>query len=357
MEGNIGVTADYRARNTIDFFVTKCYIIVTVISDVELGRRIRTARENQRVTQAQLGRRLGYTSHVPVVNLEGGKTHVSVVELERIAQILRIPLTSLIPGLEKSKQLAQLPAEVRREEFSVSLRADGDLLPEERANIERLYEAKRKQRQDSRDKLLDVDTKSASGARALARHHLRELGVERPPVNLHDALLHWNIEYDEIDLGDRISGLLIRDWQLRLICVNKRNGRWRKRMTVAHELGHFHIGWRGLYCTTRLGIRDGVEEELAYEYANELLVPSLWLREKREQWERDPAGVAMECQVSPIALERWAARVGLSLPNNPAFKEKHMEVIETWERRRQEYRSTKKEVVDTFSQNQQPRAG
>ena len=311
-----------------------------MITDVELGKRIRIARENRRLTQVELGRRLGYTSHVPIVNLEGGKTHVTLVDLQKIAQILRVPLASFIPDLGGTKEL---------DYSSVSLRADGDLLPEDQANIERLYQAKRKERQNIQQNLLGVDTRSVDGARALARYHLRELGIERPPVNLKNALAHWHIDYDEVDLGERISGVLIRDWQLRLICVNKMDSSPRKRMTVAHELGHFHVGWKGLHYITKLGIRHGEEEGLAYEYANELLAPSMWLKENRERWERNPVGLALECQVSPIALEIWAARVGLPLPLDPELRRKHVEVTETWEKKRLKYSSTTKRAPHTLS--------
>lgn len=311
-----------------------------MISDIELGKRIRKAREQRGMTQVELGRRLGYTSHVPVANLEGGKTHFTVVELQRIAQILRLSMAAIVPELDGSKLL---------DGFSVSFRAEGGLLSEEQASIERLYEVKRKEKQDTQNRMLGVDMKTANGARTLARYHLRELGIEKPPVNLREVLLHWNIDYDEVDFGERISGLLLRDWQVRLICVNKMHSRLRKRMTIAHELGHFHIGWGVLHYTTTIGTQHGLEESLAYEYANELLVPSMWLKENKERWERNPVGLALECQISPIALEIWAARVGLPLPLDPEFRRKHVEVTETWEKKRLKYSSTTKRAPHTLS--------
>jgi transcriptional regulator with XRE-family HTH domain len=295
------------------------------MTNAEIGKRIRVFRVRRGMTQAKLGYALGYTSHVPIVNIESGKHDVSLIELERIANILRVPLQYLIPSLPVKRQSNAL---------SIALRTNSILTSKEKGEIIRYYELKWEQRQKAKESILGgLSLRTPEGARALARYHLRELGVTKPPLDLNYALFHWNIEYDERDLGDKISGFLLRDGLIRVICVNSIHVPFRKRMTTAHELGHFHLDTAGFDCTISAD-EDYSEEELAFQYAHELLMPSDWLKENKEQWQRNPVGVSLECQVSPIACEKWARALGVALPAEPELKRKHEEILDKWERSR-----------------------
>ncbi len=57
-----------------------------------IGKQIKEAREQNKMTQSQLGRILGYTS-VAVTNYEKGKRKISIDDLEKIAKVLGKPLT------------------------------------------------------------------------------------------------------------------------------------------------------------------------------------------------------------------------------------------------------------------------
>ncbi|MGI8854769.1 MAG: helix-turn-helix domain-containing protein [Thermomicrobiales bacterium] len=60
----------------------------------EIGRRIRQAREEQGLLQADLGRRMSRPrSHAAVSDIERGKTKPNVEELAEIARLLDKPLT------------------------------------------------------------------------------------------------------------------------------------------------------------------------------------------------------------------------------------------------------------------------
>lgn len=295
-----------------------------MITKIEIGNRVRMFRERRGMTQAKLGHDLGYTSHVPIVNIENGKTDVSLVELERIANVLRVPLHNLIPSSPVKRQSNPL---------LIALRANSILTSKERDEIFRYYELKRKQRQKAKESMLGgLSLRTREGARALARYHLRELGITKPPADLNHAMFCWNIDYDESDLGEKISGILFRDGHLRVICVNSTDMPLRRRMTTAHELGHFHLD------TAEFDIisadEDYPEEELAFQYANEFLMPSDWLQANKEQWQRNPLGVSRECQVSPIACEVWARALGLPLPAELEFKKRHEDILDKWKMRR-----------------------
>jgi len=58
----------------------------------KIGQKIKEAREQNKMTQGQLGKLLGYTS-VAITNYEKGKRKISIDDLERIAQVLGKPLT------------------------------------------------------------------------------------------------------------------------------------------------------------------------------------------------------------------------------------------------------------------------
>jgi repressor LexA len=57
-----------------------------------IGQRIKEAREQNRMTQSELGKLLGYTS-VAITNYEKGKRKISIDDLEKIAQVTGKPLT------------------------------------------------------------------------------------------------------------------------------------------------------------------------------------------------------------------------------------------------------------------------
>jgi len=301
-----------------------------MLTNTEIGKRIRGFRQKRGITQAKLGQLLGYTSHVPVVNMESGKNTISVVELERVANILRVPLHYLIPGLSVGGQSNAL---------SIALRANSVLTPEEQDEILRCYELKREQKQKAKESMLGgLNLMTVEGARGLARRHLRDLGVAKPPVDLNYALFHWDIDYDERNLGEKISGFLLRDGLLRLICVNSTDAPFRKRMTTAHELGHFHLDMTEFHCTIAFRKEDDSEEELAFQYAHELLMSSDWLRANKERWQENPIGIAHECQISPIACEMWAQKLGLALPIEPELRERHDKILSEWRQARDKFK-------------------
>jgi transcriptional regulator with XRE-family HTH domain len=82
----------------------RCAIVLSVTVDGQafyeaLGRRIRTAREEQSMTQAQLGARLAPpVTRASIANVEAGKQRVLVHTLVQIARVLRTPIDHLTPA-------------------------------------------------------------------------------------------------------------------------------------------------------------------------------------------------------------------------------------------------------------------
>lgn len=108
-------------------------------------------------------------------------------------------------------------------------------------------------------------------ARTKAREVLRKLEIEVPPVDVAGVARDSGLAVVEVtNLGEGISGRLKGS----TIEVLSSDPLVRKRFTIAHELGHHHLG-------TRHGDEAVVETE-ANAFAGELLIPGFMLREAME---------------------------------------------------------------------------
>ena len=75
--------------------------------DVELGKRIRLRRVEQRVSQAELGEKLG-VSFQQVQKYEKGVNRVGASRLQQIASALEVPVMFFYDGDVKSKEVDSL---------------------------------------------------------------------------------------------------------------------------------------------------------------------------------------------------------------------------------------------------------
>jgi transcriptional regulator with XRE-family HTH domain len=63
--------------------------------DIEIGLRVRALRITQRISQVELGARLGITFQ-QIQKYEKGTNRISAGRLQRIAKVLAIPMSSLL---------------------------------------------------------------------------------------------------------------------------------------------------------------------------------------------------------------------------------------------------------------------
>lgn len=66
---------------------------------VDLGEEIRKRREALGMTQSALGNHLGL-SRTSITNIEGGRQPLQVHQLYRMAAILRVSVTDLLPQMD-----------------------------------------------------------------------------------------------------------------------------------------------------------------------------------------------------------------------------------------------------------------
>src|SRR5471032_3327802 len=71
--------------------------------DIELGKRIRLRRVEQRISQAELGDKLGL-SFQQVQKYETGVHHVGAARLQQIATVLDVPVGFLYDGDGKARE-------------------------------------------------------------------------------------------------------------------------------------------------------------------------------------------------------------------------------------------------------------
>jgi transcriptional regulator with XRE-family HTH domain len=96
-----------------------------MLTQEQIGRRVRAAREELRLSQTALGERFGRT-HAAISDIERGKTKVGLADLARLAGILDKPLAYFTAD-------DGVPLAVYR-------RGEQDLLPDEERRLARSLE-------------------------------------------------------------------------------------------------------------------------------------------------------------------------------------------------------------------------
>jgi Zn-dependent peptidase ImmA (M78 family) len=66
-------------------------------------------------------------------------------------------------------------------------------------------------------------------------------GCVRPPVDVERIAKRLGLKVVDFDLGEDISGLLISKGDSTVIAVQENDHPNRKRFTIAHEIGHYHL--------------------------------------------------------------------------------------------------------------------
>lgn len=76
-------------------------------NDIELGKRIRLRRVEQKISQAELGAKLG-VSFQQVQKYEKGVNRVGAARLQQIANALGVPVTFFYDGDTKNREVESL---------------------------------------------------------------------------------------------------------------------------------------------------------------------------------------------------------------------------------------------------------
>lgn len=114
-------------------------------------------------------------------------------------------------------------------------------------------------------------------ARNLARKLLKEAGLDSPPISLqklgHYLETKYSLQLKGIrDFSDKTSGATVTVNGGPTITFNKNHGWYRRRFTIAHEIGHYIMKTGHNSIASALDTTDPTESE-ANEFAAELLMP------------------------------------------------------------------------------------
>jgi len=158
---------------------------------------------------------------------------------------------------------------------------------------------------------------------------LAELAIADVPIDVDEVARRLNLAVTRERLAPDLSGLLIRQpgQPQPVIGVNTAHHPKRQRFTIAHEIGHFHLGHKGDVIVDGITVnrRDGVsstaavrDERDANAFAAALLMPADLLQERFEQLaaknysqSRIVADLARTFDVSEQAMNYRLVNLGL----------------------------------------------
>ena len=239
----------------------------------EVGDRVRQARLAAGLSQSSLASNIGIDRSA-LARVEGGDRHLSALELFALADELRLPLSHFVstsPAAIAShrQDLAEDADEVSRTTFRLDalveahardaewLRDQGFLTP-----AVALFPATR---------TMGADNATFDDARHDARTLREALGLDGPVGGMADVLARLGLHVLVADDLPGGASLLLAD-QFGVAVIGGQDDAGRRRMTAAHELGHFVL--QDEY-RTDLGVsasRDEREQRIE-AFAAEFLLP------------------------------------------------------------------------------------
>jgi len=194
-----------------------------------------------------------------------------------------------------------------------------------RAEAKRLYEPKlakaldlfaeeAERSQPPRRQLRIANDSPVAAAVAL----LAKAGITEPPVPVHELANRCGVRVLDFLFTDGVSGLLLELETGAAIGYHSGEPAPRRRLTVAHELGHHLLGhYESFHIDPTRTVADGHPpgydwkyERAANDFAAELLMPATWVSDYARQV-RSSTRLAQKFQVSRQAMSYRLVDLGL----------------------------------------------
>lgn len=219
-----------------------------MISSEQLGERIVDTRKRAKLTQAELAAKVGL-ARTTLVAIEKGERRPTDDELVQLANALAVPLHELLRErvstghVSPRFRMARTSAAAAEQEAVV---AELERLGRHYVELERLNGLSRvpsplESLQSYRaraDERTDMRTLGADAARAVRS----ALGVgDAPALNLEERLeMEAGLRIFHLDLPPTMSALFVWSDELgALVGLNRKQPHERRRLSLAHEMGHF----------------------------------------------------------------------------------------------------------------------
>lgn len=256
------------------------------ITQHELGRRIRAAREASGLTQEKLAQRIGL-SRTAVVQIEAGNRSVSSLELDAVARVLGRDMrefladdfteTDVLSALFRADPAVQNdPAVVEALETCVTV-------AREHLNLERLLGVQPPPTLVASYELPTPSTRweAVRQGEAVARDERRrlELGIA-PLPDIAELLEAQGVRTAVLDLPDDVSGLTMISREVGIVVVaNRIHHVLRRRFSFAHEYAHVLLDRNRVGIVSRNSRREDLIEVRANAFAAAFLMPDMGVRE------------------------------------------------------------------------------
>lgn len=210
------------------------------LSQQELGERLRIAREAARVTQADAAGAIN-VARTTLIAMEQGQRRVRMDELQRLAQLYKVSVNTLLRQEAIHVDLSPRFRRVIADEDD-NAHAASQLLTElakAEVELENLLGIKRVRNYPPERPLLSADVRKQAEQDALELRQRLGLGLA-PVADIVTLLeLELGVRVFVRRLRGKISGLFAYDEQLgACILLNANHPRERRALTGAHELAH-----------------------------------------------------------------------------------------------------------------------
>jgi Zn-dependent peptidase ImmA (M78 family)/DNA-binding XRE family transcriptional regulator len=271
-----------------------------------IGSRVKRARENLKISQEELARRLGYNSPATISHFETGQRKVSIADLHQLSEVLGTPL-------EYFFEQEEIGTEMQR----FRLRAM-EVRPSARESVGAFLAFAHKHSRKSSKIPSDIREKRPGVAAEII---LNLTDTSEPPINPNHVAKSLNVPVFNWDFPDEVSGIYVVEEDASSIGVNQSHPSVRQRFTIAHELGHL------LYHKEDSLFVDFLDTEMAQysyndeqreqetkanQFAADLLMPKKWIKKDFDKYGADGLVLlAQRYEVSEQAL--WFRLLNLKL--------------------------------------------
>ncbi len=263
-----------------------------------VAQRVREAREEAGLTQAQLAKRVDKTQ-TAVSFWESGKRTPGLDDLIQLSDALKKDVYYFLPSTEMHMPVATMLRAVADRLASVELREAVErlLIDAEALGLpQRRFEIRSQMPAHAANELLEAAV------------------IMQPPVDIQHLAELCGVQVLERPFPDALSGLVLEMRPGAIIGINSNHHANRKRFSMAHELGHHLLKHAERF---HIDVNDGdlpgndyQSERAANEFAAELLMPRR-LVVPRFDANPDPPALAGEFVVSEIAMGYRLVNLGL----------------------------------------------
>jgi Zn-dependent peptidase ImmA (M78 family)/transcriptional regulator with XRE-family HTH domain len=260
-----------------------------VISQAELGARLKQAREAAGLTQDQVGREIG-VPRTAVALMEGGSRSVSSLELDRLAFLYGRDMRAFFANEFGSENalagLFRTNRDIAEDPDAVNALRRCMAVGRELTNLERLVGIDRDPAAAVHYNLPAPRSRfdAIRQGGSVAEQERRRLGIGDAPVtDVTELLEKHGVRTAIVDLPEDISGLTIVDVEAGpFVAANRREHLLRRNFSFAHEYAHVLLDCGSAGRISRGSERADLLEVRANSFAASLLLPDVGVREVLE---------------------------------------------------------------------------